>query len=313
MSAFGDAAVSVCCRWPSNADPVQVEPRDAPAGSMSAEDEANVKKLRTLVETELLPGTDAAFSAEAQAHLDDFTLLRFLRSRPDSVDKAMDMFKFAMAWRVEHHINEVFAELHPGNPNPTQRQRLARAHYFSGFGGLDRSGDPYFIMRVGAADLSGFAREPELASLITMADACNMEGLFRSVRLGSAATGRFCRALIVVDIAGFGLGALRHIGLIKSIMKVGPNVFPEGASKVLVVNAPRAFAAAWSLVSPLLPQRSRDKCSIVSCAATPAALAERIDPAELPTFLDGQRTETFVARAEAVPPDAAGDLPLPIS
>lgn len=72
------------------------------------------------------------------------------------------------------------------------------------------------------------------------------------------------------------------------------------------MNAPRVFAAAWTMVSPWLPQRSRDKCSVFSASATPAALAEAIASDQLPSYLGGTRPEAdvLVARAERIDPEA---------
>ena len=85
--------------------------------------------------------------------------------------------------------------------------------------------------------------------------------------------------------------------------QVGPNMFPEGAAKVFLVNVPAIFAGAWTLISPWLPKRSRDKVSMYSSWSTPAALATIIDKAQLPSFLGGEQPEdqTVVARAEMVP------------
>ena len=302
-SAFADAARTVCATASQVASPLRIEPQAAPAGSLTADDEAALRSLRGIIGTALSSVDSESWRGEAEAHCDDFTLLRFVRSRTDSVNSAFEMFRDAMSWRSSNRINHLFVELHPKAPEPSKRQRLARAHYFGGFGGIDKSGSPYFVLRVGQADFAAFARDPELAQLMCDADAVNMEHIFRTVRCGSAATGRFVRAMVVVDIAGFSLSALRHIGLIKAVMKVGPNVFPEGASKVLLVNAPRIFAAAWAVVSPLLPQRSRDKVSIYSASATSAALLELIDSNELPKFLGGSQpeAESLIARAERVP------------
>jgi hypothetical protein len=57
------------------------------------------------------------------------------------------------------------------------------------------------------------------------------------------------------------------------------------------------------LVSPLLPQRSRDKVSIWSSSQSLTAMLERVDRAELPVFLGGEQPEErcLVARAEPVP------------
>lgn len=159
-------------------------------------------------------------------------MLRFVKSRPESTAKALEMFRGAMAHRSTNGINEHYHELHPHAQGPwSDRQRAKAAHYFGGYGGIDRDGSPYFVVRIGQADVSGFAREPDVMALMVQADFVNMETLFRTVRAGSAATGSFLRARIIVDLQGFSWSAVRHLGVIQGIMKLGPQVFPEGASK----------------------------------------------------------------------------------
>ena len=298
---------SVFASAPSSATVVRVEPQEAPAGALSEEEKTAVASLRKMVDFDGVDsdGTAAwseAARVEAAAHLDDFTLLRFIVARPASVDAAYLMFRNAMHWRTTKGINQIFAELHPLAAS-TPKHSAARAYSTGGFGGLDKSGTPFFVMRVGRADLAGFGRQPRLLDLMMDAAAANMEGIFRTVRTCSALTGTFVKCLVVVDMAGLSFSHIRHIGTIKPLIAFGPEYFPEGASKVLIVNAPKLFAGAWSIISPLLPQRSRDKVSILSASSSTPALLERIAAAELPTFLGGEQPEEkcLVARAEPVP------------
>ncbi len=309
-TAFAEAARSVCLALPTTDDPLRVEPQSPEAEDcdLTADERTAINELRSLIAADETNWSEGA-RREAASHADDFTLMRFNRARPDSNSAALQMYREAMTYRSEHEINKLFRELHPLAPKPwSARQKARHAHYFCGFGGFDRDGAPYFVMRVGQADLGGFSRNPNLLELMMEADACSMEMIFRSVRAGSAATGKFVRARIVVDLTGFSMSTMRHVMIIKQVMKVGPNVFPEGASKVLIVNAPRVFAAAWRIVSPWLPQRSRDKCSLVSCRATPAALDEIIAPEQLPKFLGGTQEESLVALAERVPAEGVMGL-----
>ena len=113
--------------------------------------------------------------------------------------------------------------------------------------------------------------------------------------------------MIIVDARGLSLSTLRHISIIKTVASIGPPYYPEGTHRVLVVNAPRIFAAAWALVSPLLPTRTRNKVSILSASATPAALDEVVAPEQLPAFLGGTKPEEEGTVCQALPvPFGAG-------
>merc|ERR1719272_127912 len=109
------------------------------------------------------------------------------------------------------------------------------------------------------ADLSGFASEPKVLDLMYDSYVCYLEQVFRSVRNHAAAVGSFSRILIVVDASQLGFSTMRNIGIIKAVSKIGPPNFPEGSSKVIIVNVPLVFSGAWMLVSPLLPKRTREK------------------------------------------------------
>jgi hypothetical protein len=294
---------------PSTPAVLRVEPQRAPAGAFTEDEQAAVDALRNKIEATIdQTGDDGmatwseAARAEAMAHLDDFTIQRFIVARPASLDAAELMFRNAMHWRVSKGINKIFVELHP-LATPSAKHAAARAYSTGGLGGLDKAGIPYFVMRIGRADLAGFSRQPRLMELMMDSAAANLEGIFRTVRVCSALAGSFVKCLLILDMAGLSFSTIRHIGTIKSLIAFGPEYFPEGVSKVLIVNAPRLFAGAWSLVSPLLPQRSRDKVSIWSSSQSLTAMLERVDRAELPVFLGGEQPEErcLVARAEPVP------------
>jgi len=296
-----ESARLICTSPPTSPDALAISPRLAPVGSLSDKDAAAVLSLRELVEN-ARGEWDDTLRTEAEAHMDDFTLLRFVRSRPEGAAKAFEMFRTAMAYRAENAVNSLFHELHP-LATPSRRHAAARACYFGGPAGVDREGRPYFLARLGSADLAGFAREPEAMELLTQANAANLETIFRVARACSAATGQLERVLMVLDVNDFSLGMLRHIGIGRAMLQVGPNVFPEGVSKVMIANAPRIFAAAWAFAKTILPQRTVDKVSILSSAETAAALLERIDAAQLPSSLGGELadSELLVARAEPIP------------
>lgn len=55
--------------------------REAPAGTLSASLQEQVPLFREQLESSVLPTFDEATRMEAEAHLDDFTLARFLLAR----------------------------------------------------------------------------------------------------------------------------------------------------------------------------------------------------------------------------------------
>ena len=54
-----------------------------------------------------------------------------------------------------------------------------------------------------------------------------------------------------------------NIRVIKAVAKMGTSYYPEIMKKVWIVNVPWAFAAAWNLVAPMLPEQTRKKVAIL--------------------------------------------------
>ena len=175
---------AVCETAPTSTQAVRVEPQRAPAGALTDDQAEAVAALRRMIELTFAPNERAdsmvwsdAARVEAEAHMDDFTLLRFVIARSASLEAALVMFSTAMHWRTAKSINSLFVELHPLAPS-SARHDAARAHSVSGCGGVDRTGVPYFVMRAGRADLAGFHRQPRLLELMTDAAAVSGSSTF---------------------------------------------------------------------------------------------------------------------------------------
>lgn len=69
--------------------------------------------------------------------------------------------------------------------------------------------------------------------------------------------------------------------------------------QVLVVNAPRVFASAWSLIAPLLPKRSRDKVATLVRSPSATALLSLPLPPPLPQPLSSPRAVVFATPSAA--------------
>ena len=294
---------------PPSTAPLTCTPETAPSGAL--EDPEGVALLRQRVTAEM-EGWGADAASEAAALLDDFTLQRYLLARPEGVDAALTMIRESCQWRVSRGISRLYGELHPDAPADCRHRwySQARSYFYGGIGGTARDGTPYFIERLGKADLAGFSSEPEIFSLMLDAYAAHLELLFRTVRLRSAATGSLVRTILVIDASELSLSTLRHISIIKQASSIGQANFPEGVQRVFVVNAPRVVAAVWGAIAPLLPARTRKKVSINAARQSAAALEEVIAPEELPVFLAGLKpdAECAVAHAERVPKGAGAAL-----
>ena len=143
---------------------------DSPTGALSGDLLAAVDSLRKELLSRLADETTAV-GQEGGAHLDTLTLARFQLAavRGSTKLRPADMWLEAMRWRLERGVVALFDELHPVRlraSRRTTRQELAYTHGYAGFGGLTRAGVPYFIERLGRADLAGIARDAPLAELL---------------------------------------------------------------------------------------------------------------------------------------------------
>ena len=108
LSAFGgdnaaayEALVGSTGTIPSASFLPAVAPLAAPAGVLS--DPEAVAELCKLVEARLST-LDADAQKMVEAHMDEFTLQRYVTARPASVEEAAAMFLGAMVWRVERGV-----------------------------------------------------------------------------------------------------------------------------------------------------------------------------------------------------------------
>ena len=80
-----------------------------------------------------------------------------------------------------------------------------------------------------------------------------------------------------------------NIGVIKKIATIGPPNYPEVTEGVFIIRAPWVFAAAWKVVSPLLPAATRQKVNIVG-ANYREVVGSKVPAEHLPRFLGGECT-----------------------
>lgn len=293
--------------------PLKVEPQFAPEGALKPDEKEQVIALRKSLDAKL-GDLDAAVRAEAEAHMDDFTLARFSIARDGKQAEAQDMFLTTMRFRADKQVNLLRAELHPNATHTAGtsshlRHAAVRNHFHAGWGGCARDGSPFFIENMGKLDVASIDRDPYLFELMMDAYACTyLEMAFSSVRVASARSGQMQRATTIVDASGASLSMLSHLRVIKSVAKVGTSYYPEIMKRVLIVNAPWVAAMAWKALAPFLPEQTRKKVSIYSKNFLPQIL-EEIDASELPAYLGGKReTPNGLPRTDKVPSTLGDEL-----
>lgn len=153
MSATRAAVMETTGQVPSG-EPLTVTPAEAPAGTIDD------GLLPLIIELRMMMTDVAKENKEAAAHLDDYTLARFLIARESKLADAAHMFRETMTWRASRGVNAIRRELHPSatyeDGTAGAVKKAARAeHFFAGFGGCARDGSPFFIERLGRFDVNG--------------------------------------------------------------------------------------------------------------------------------------------------------------
>jgi len=105
--------------------------------------------------------------------------------------------------------------------------------------------------------------------------------------------------IIVADLNGLGIGVLagHKRTIIKQIMDVGANFFPESAWKIFLVNAPFMFRAIWAIVKPWIHPITVAKINILGSPkdALKKMVEQGVPAASLPDWVGGTHPGTPVS------------------
>ncbi len=91
-----------------------------------------------------------------------------------------------------------------------------------------------------------------------------LEATFRDVREASLRKKAYVRASVISDALGLGLQHIRNSKLMREVIAIGQQNYPELVQSVLVVRAPITMFAFWNYgISWFLPVRAKAKVEIV--------------------------------------------------
>lgn len=163
------AVLEICATAPGHNEPLTVSPSEAPPSTVDAKTMALISEIKKAVD-------DAgAVSAEARAHMDEFTLARFAIARDLKLSDAVKMFSETMAWREARCVNALRGELHPrAEHEPSSvsaaRHAAAREHFFAGWGGCCKDGSPFFVEQLGRFDVAGTNQDAVVFDLMMVSE-----------------------------------------------------------------------------------------------------------------------------------------------
>jgi hypothetical protein len=183
------------------------------------------------------------------------TLLRFLRAREFSIDRATTMLIESLKWRKEHNVDNLLKEY---------KEPQVVVKYFPGEWEdklTDEVNRPLYVMRLGNMDVKGLIRSIGEDGLINLTLYICEKGLKKMEELTLLHEKPIRSWCLLVDCENLSMRHLWRPGLaiLLQIIEVVEKNYPETMGKVLIVRAPRVFAILWTIVSTFIDEKTRNK------------------------------------------------------
>ena len=99
----------------------------------------------------------------------------------------------------------------------------------------------------------------------------------------------------IMDMGGFGMSmwTKTNMNLIKNMMRVTQENYPEMMGKLIICNAPMLFSAVYAVIKGWLDERTRKKISMCGSGYY-RTLLEFVDEDQIPQFLGGKGAADFL-------------------
>jgi len=243
-------------------------------------------------EAELLEefkGTLAAAGCRYRADLhSDWTLLRFLRARDYHTKRAASMFMNHLAWRETYGVDDILEKDFP------EREAILRL-FPQGYHGCCKEGRPIYVQHLGSVDLQELTRVASEERVVQLFIQEYEKFLRVKLPAASLAAGHFVdQSFTILDVRGVGLGQVAgpNSRLIKKILSISQDNYPELMGRMFVINAPAVFKVIFSLFKPLIGARTQKKVEVHGRHYRDKLLAFA-DSAQLPRDVGGSSPYTI--------------------
>ena len=189
-----------------------------------------------------------------------------------------------MTYRNENNIDSILQNF---DKHPKWEQALEC--YSRGWYGVDKIGRPIYVDRIGAIKVDKLLEavgEEWIARSFYYVYEYMMKVRFLSC---SAVFDRQIHmAVNVFDLSGFGMHLWNRqtMRLLKSVLQIGTDFYPESMGKIVICNAPWYFTSVFAVIKTWLDERTRRKIT-VSSSGHLKILQDLVDDDQIPTFLGG--------------------------
>ncbi|MBA0689619.1 hypothetical protein Goari_007340 [Gossypium aridum] len=186
-------------------------------------------------------------------HNDYHTLLRFLRMRDFDLQKAKEMFLNYLQWRKDYGEFK-FIELVE-----------VKKCYPHGFHGVDRSGRPVYIERVGMVDLNALLQATSIDRFVKYHVSEQEKTLnLRYPACSIAAKRHIASTTSILDVKGVGMSNFSKPAryLFMEIQKIDSNYYPETLNRLFIINAGSGFRMLWKVLKAFMDARTLAKIHV---------------------------------------------------
>ncbi|XP_043719642.1 phosphatidylinositol/phosphatidylcholine transfer protein SFH11-like isoform X3 [Telopea speciosissima] len=238
-------------------------------GQHDLNDEQLVESLRELLKSE---------GQLLSKHSDYHTLLRFLRMKGLDLIKTKEAYVNMLRWRNDFGVDAIPKEFR------FEEYEEVKKCYPHGFHGVDKSGRPVYIERIGIIDLNALLKVTTLDRLLKHhVDEQEKTQNLRFPACSIAAKTHIASTTTILDVQGVGMNnftkPVRELFI--EIQKIDSNYYPEILHRLFIVNAGSGFRVLWKALKAFLD---------VIGSNYQSNLVEVIDQRNLPSFLGGNCT-----------------------
>lgn len=214
----------------------------------------------------------------------DHYLLRWLRARNFSIEKAETMIRKHVEFRKQMRVDSIIDDWTP--------PEVIEKYVSGGMCGYDREGSPIWYDVIGPLDPKGLLQSATKQDFLKT-KIRHTEMLRRECKQQSEKLGKNIESItLIYDCEGLGLKHMWKpaIETYGEVLTMFEDNYPEGLKRVFLIKAPTIFPMAYNLIKHFLCEETRRKIIILG-SNWKEVLRKNIDPEQLPAVYGGTLTD----------------------
>lgn len=214
----------------------------------------------------------------------DHFLLRWLRARQWNAEAAEKMLRDSMEWREKWGVDTTLASW--------QAPEVLETHFPSGSTGFDKEGSPVIIVPFIGLDIWGLLHSVTRSDLIRMIIR-HLENYLAIARKQAITHGpNASKVTVIFDLEGFNMRQYAWkpaAELVFTLLQIYEANYPEILKICFIVNAPKVFSLAFSVVKKFMHEYTISKIRIFGSDAKKwqEQILKVIDKDQLPVHFGG--------------------------